>query len=268
MFGGTATKESTSTDVGKSEIKSATSITSDSSKGTTTQTSEKSNVYYAKLIDLNQSVSEWIKTHVDNNPLCILTPIFKDYGNHLKELEKEKEQSNTSTSSTAAVTATTVSAAPSISATSGASTFTNFKFSASSSTPATGSNSPFGITSPAKTESIASSTTAAGSIFGNTSKSPTTDAPKTNGFSFGLKSDDKKTPQISSTGFSFGKPYKPVAVDDSDNKKSGFSFASGVTAPFTFGNIQPPAAAPTSTGNADEDDEDQPPKVEFKQVNA
>uniref|UniRef100_A0A1A9UKW2 RanBD1 domain-containing protein n=1 Tax=Glossina austeni TaxID=7395 RepID=A0A1A9UKW2_GLOAU len=37
--------------------------------------------YYGKLKGLNQAVSAWIKVHVDKNPLCILTPIFKDYQN-------------------------------------------------------------------------------------------------------------------------------------------------------------------------------------------
>jgi len=34
--------------------------------------------------------------------------------------------------------------------------------------------------------------------------------------------------------------------------------------PFSFGNIQPPAAAPAN--EEAEDEEDKPPKVEFKQV--
>jgi nuclear pore complex protein Nup50 len=43
--------------------------------------------YYAKLKGLNQSVAQWIKTHVDTNPVCILTPIFRDYEKYLKEIE-------------------------------------------------------------------------------------------------------------------------------------------------------------------------------------
>ena len=43
--------------------------------------------YFAKLKGLNESVAQWIKTHVDANPFCILTPIFKDYENYLKEIE-------------------------------------------------------------------------------------------------------------------------------------------------------------------------------------
>lgn len=47
----------------------------------------KSTEYYAKLKGLNESVAQWIKSHVDSNPFCILTPIFRDYEKYLKEIE-------------------------------------------------------------------------------------------------------------------------------------------------------------------------------------
>jgi nuclear pore complex protein Nup50 len=38
-------------------------------------------------------VSQWIKSHVDSNPFCILTPIFRDYERYLTEIdEKESNQ--------------------------------------------------------------------------------------------------------------------------------------------------------------------------------
>lgn len=46
--------------------------------------------YYSKLKGLNESVSLWIKKHVDLNPLINLQPVFKDYEKYFKELEKEK----------------------------------------------------------------------------------------------------------------------------------------------------------------------------------
>ncbi|KAF7402607.1 nuclear pore complex protein Nup50 [Vespula maculifrons] len=49
--------------------------------------SKKSPEYFAQLKGLNESVAQWIKTHVDANPFCILTPIFKDYANYLNEIE-------------------------------------------------------------------------------------------------------------------------------------------------------------------------------------
>ena len=60
----------------------------------------------SQLKALNETVSKWIKDHVDQNPYCILTPIFTDYKTHLTEIEKkhgsgesEAESANTSTSS-------------------------------------------------------------------------------------------------------------------------------------------------------------------------
>jgi nuclear pore complex protein Nup50 len=39
-------------------------------------------------------VAKWIKDHVDKNPYCILTPIFKDYEKHLAEIEKLNPETN------------------------------------------------------------------------------------------------------------------------------------------------------------------------------
>lgn len=57
---------------------------SNSSKKTNSQ-------YLQDLKSLNESVLSWIKSHVDKNPYCILSPIFKDYEKHLSQLEKEKD---------------------------------------------------------------------------------------------------------------------------------------------------------------------------------
>jgi len=42
------------------------------------------------------SVLEWIKQHLEKNPYCILSPIFKDYDTHLNKLEQDKDKSDTS----------------------------------------------------------------------------------------------------------------------------------------------------------------------------
>lgn len=79
--------------------KSHTSVntTDSSSTGKSTvivpnvSTQEKSEDYYSKLKGLNESVSKWIKQHVDTNPFINLQPIFRDYEKYLKELENGKE---------------------------------------------------------------------------------------------------------------------------------------------------------------------------------
>ncbi|XP_015172653.1 PREDICTED: nuclear pore complex protein Nup50 [Polistes dominula] len=59
----------------------------DQSEQENEKVSKKSSEYFAQLKGLNESVAQWIKTHVDENPFCILTPIFNDYTNYLNEIE-------------------------------------------------------------------------------------------------------------------------------------------------------------------------------------
>ncbi|NP_001089033.1 nucleoporin 50kDa S homeolog isoform X1 [Xenopus laevis] len=48
------------------------------------------NLEYSKhLTSLNCSVRDWIVKHVNANPLCDLTPIFKDYEKHLSAIEQK-----------------------------------------------------------------------------------------------------------------------------------------------------------------------------------
>lgn len=46
--------------------------------------------YFSNLKSLNTSVATWISQHVDENPYCILTPVFKDYEKHLANIERTK----------------------------------------------------------------------------------------------------------------------------------------------------------------------------------
>ncbi|XP_030387458.1 nuclear pore complex protein Nup50 [Scaptodrosophila lebanonensis] len=106
---------------------------------------------------------------------------------------------------------------------------------------------------------------------------PAASPPKTNGFSFGLKSDKPSTSTISfskvsnddkpsTSTFSFSKASNEVEKPST----SGFSFTPGATS-FSFG-IKPAQSttdqqAGTTNTNGGADDEDEtPPKVEFKQV--
>ena len=44
--------------------------------------------HLSKLKALNESVTKWIKEHVDSNPYCILSPIFRDYDRHLASIDE------------------------------------------------------------------------------------------------------------------------------------------------------------------------------------
>eukprot|EP00058_Branchiostoma_floridae_P005441 XP_002590929.1 hypothetical protein BRAFLDRAFT_129561 [Branchiostoma floridae] len=43
--------------------------------------------YCAQLQGLNRSLLQWLQKHVDNNPICDLTPSFRDYEKHLRDIE-------------------------------------------------------------------------------------------------------------------------------------------------------------------------------------
>lgn len=69
--------------------KTATVVESSTEK----KENDKGNDDYVESIKaLNQSVACWISDKVKENPLCKLTPIFKDYEKHLSEIEAKKEK--------------------------------------------------------------------------------------------------------------------------------------------------------------------------------
>jgi len=55
----------------------------------TPQTKSKKGEYLANLKALNTQVTNWIKSHVDENPLVDLTPVFNDYDKHINELKSK-----------------------------------------------------------------------------------------------------------------------------------------------------------------------------------
>ncbi|KAM9229625.1 nuclear pore complex protein Nup50 isoform 1-T1 [Dugong dugon] len=48
-----------------------------------------SSAYHKQLAALNCCVRDWIVKHVNTNPLCDLTPIFRDYEKHLAKIEQQ-----------------------------------------------------------------------------------------------------------------------------------------------------------------------------------
>ena len=60
-------------------------------------------------------MTDWIKKHIDKNPYVFLSPVFKDYEKHLKDLESKYPYTATSSpsaTSTLASTAPATSSAP------------------------------------------------------------------------------------------------------------------------------------------------------------
>ncbi|XP_068627761.1 nuclear pore complex protein Nup50 [Battus philenor] len=219
----------------KSEVKTKESI-QNTEKG-----QSKKLIYYGKLKGLNESVSEWIKKHVEETPLCILTPIFKDYEAYLKEIQDEYENKKDK-----------------IEPTEETSSKKNPDPSPLIKSPSTVNNL---ITSPT------TATNTQKSIFDTTGK--TTQSPN---FSFGFTSSPSTN--TTSSGFSFGvsstqstsTTTSPFAISKSasaTNGKSPFSF--GNDKPFSFNaNVQLQSNTEKTSEKTEEDDE--PPKVEFTPV--
>ncbi|XP_058444551.1 nuclear pore complex protein Nup50 [Malaya genurostris] len=63
--------------------------------------------YAASIRALNQSVASWISEKVKENPICKLSPIFKDYEKYLSEIEIKKGKSEVKDSGTSSTGATT-----------------------------------------------------------------------------------------------------------------------------------------------------------------
>lgn len=55
---------------------------------------KKASPFLENLKALNESVSKWIKEHVNRNPYVDLTPIFADYKSHLSDIESKVLYSN------------------------------------------------------------------------------------------------------------------------------------------------------------------------------
>lgn len=77
---------------GPSSAKPTADITkqTNGSAPSTSQSSSSSNKEYSRqLTALNYSVRDWITKHVNDNPLCDLNPIFRDYERHLASIERQ-----------------------------------------------------------------------------------------------------------------------------------------------------------------------------------
>ncbi|XP_074026064.1 nuclear pore complex protein Nup50 [Leptinotarsa decemlineata] len=236
-------------------------------------TDKKSEIYYSKLKGLNESVSNWIKKHVDANPLINLQPIFKDYEQYFKELELETNSTSADENELTVVDTEKEKQVSSMS---------NFVFKAlqnvpDSTTEKTNSDTQkknaeeqipkFSFVSPPVTNPSTQQGYTEVQIpkfsFGSSSVTNPSAASKPT-FGFGNMSTTKTfslgtpnaststTPASISSSFSFGSKYPSTM--------STFSSST----PFTFANVTKPPA--TQESSADADDNYEPPKNDFKPV--
>ncbi|XP_024867425.1 nuclear pore complex protein Nup50 [Temnothorax curvispinosus] len=265
----------------------------------TEKTKNHSSDYYSKLKGLNESVATWIKSHVDANPFCILTPIFKDYERYLKEITSKEERTKAKTSQTSTQAAQNDSKQDMSTETKSEKlAFSNLN---SNTKPALTAGAEWkpeksifsNIT--ANTKSIFSNTEqkeSPKSVFGNTDV--TTDKSKS---IFGNVESNVASKSIFGNTNVEGNPFlhKPTVSDDGNadeeetksNAKSvaptfpTFSFgqsstASNVCAGFSFGSAKPFSFAPQAVKPQDsedkadnenkEEEDEEPPTPDFKPV--
>lgn len=267
---------------------------------------KKSSEYFAQLKGLNESVAQWIKTHVDSNPFCILTPIFKDYAKYLNEIElkygnetgKSKQDEQTSSGTDAKKESSNKdSNNKSESDTTSSSTSTKVQ---SGTSDRMSEKSIFGYAS-ANTKSIFgnadSKSDTPKSIFSNIEQLTNVQKPifgnvdtKTSTKSIFDKPNSEKNPLLTKPssdseskegdnelksdktggGLTFSSSAAPTfsfgRSSTTTSTSAGFSF--GNTKPFSFGTqVVKPQETEEKPESEDKDDEDEkPPKPEFKSI--
>ena len=211
--------------------------------------------YLSHIKALNLQVLAWLKSHVEKDPLVILSPVFKDYDKHLEDIDKQykhKKESSSATTTPSAAKVTDNAELPNNDSSLKPSSTGSFSIGLQSSKPTgTASAFSFGSTPP--------TTTAAASAFsfGSSTAQSTTTATASS-FSFGSAAP---TTSSSSSAFSFNSSGATgFGSAGAGPAAGGFSFGAG-----GFGSSSSAPAAAEKKEEA-EDEEDQPPVVEVKQV--
>lgn len=226
---GSVTKDEKASENQKTELENGQKDNAPTSNG-----ADKKKSYLSNLKTLNESVLAWIKSHVEKNPYCILTPVFKDYDKHLADIMKGKEDSSKTDISETKSQEETKESKPSF--------------------PVLNSSNTSEVKSAAATFSFGTSTT----------KTSTEAKPSAPSFAFGssgtLATAGSTESKPIGSGFSFGSSttatgfpgfnFKPQT--DSTPAATGFSF--GVNKP------------KEDAGSQEEDDEYVPPKAESTEI--
>ncbi|KAM6962111.1 nuclear pore complex protein Nup50 [Tautogolabrus adspersus] len=191
--------------------------------------------YSRQLTALNCSVRDWITKHVNDNPLCDLNPIFRDYERHLASIERQYGASSAEAGSEEKKS--TASSPP-----------------PSSSTSSSGSRSSSAAPAPAASLFSFSKNTTDDSAREKSSSSPGVT------FNFGQKVDSSL---LASLGSKSTPPSFSFSSSASSSTTSLFG-APGSAAALSFSGNKSSDAQPADE-NAEEESEE-PPKPEVKEV--
>ncbi|XP_066522879.1 nuclear pore complex protein Nup50 [Hoplias malabaricus] len=209
--------------------------------------------YNRQLTALNCSVRDWITKHVNDNPLCDLNPIFRDYERHLASIEKkygsvtvdsgakqeeavETQTLSLSSSSSVTAPATTVSTASVLfSFTKDKDSTTLEKSSKPASAPAS-APAPTGVT-----------------------------------FNFGQKVDSSVLGALASRGSSSSFSFSSSSSSSSSSSTSLFGAAASTGAPtasfsFTAAKTEVASNSQTADENGADEESDEPPVPVVKEI--
>ncbi|DAA29012.1 nuclear pore complex protein Nup50 isoform X1 [Bos taurus] len=199
------------------------------------------NAYHKQLAALNCSVRDWIVKHVNTNPLCDLTPIFKDYEKYLASIEQQHGNSGSSNSESEANKISVEAQPPSL--------FGSTKLQPES--PFLFHVNKMEDTSEKKVEAVSEK-----------SKDPSLGATSAS-FNFGKKIESSVMGSLNSgplTGFSFSSGNSSLFGKDTTQSKP-------VSSPFSTKTLESQAESGSNEcKGGDEEENDEPPKVVVTEV--
>ncbi|XP_030210918.1 nuclear pore complex protein Nup50 [Gadus morhua] len=234
--------------------------------------------YSRQLTALNCSVRDWIVKHVNGNPLCDLNPIFRDYEQHLASIERKY-----GATAAAATDGGSHGNAPGGEKQAGGALPASSSSSSSSSSADASPSSSSSSSSAAAAALPSFSSPAAGaplktpvSLFSfgrdgaaDKGSSPAGAAPVPAGvtFNFGQKLDSAALGPLASGGGGTGAPPS-FSFSSAPGQSSLFGGATAAASalPFSFGGAKAEAAQPSTTDENGEEDSDEPPKVEVREI--
>ncbi|XP_078581204.1 nuclear pore complex protein Nup50-like [Branchiostoma floridae x Branchiostoma japonicum] len=208
--------------------------------------------YCTQLQGLNRSLLQWLQKHVDNNPICDLTPSFRDYEKHLRDIEARfPPATGTETTATDSVAGGNGAAVTSQSGNGQLS----FKFSSSPQNKTDTSEVTIGQSSSASGITIGQSSSPSGITIGHSSSFLTGTSTAPTPFSFSTSGG------AGTFGSAAGKPAL-----DSGFKFGSTSSSSSASSGFKFSFASKPSAPTTASSETKEDEDYEPPKPEVKEV--
>ncbi|MEJ1271410.1 nuclear pore complex protein Nup50 isoform X1 [Cricetulus griseus] len=212
-----------------------------SSSGPVSSTVCSGSAYHKQLAGLNCSVRDWIVKHVNTNPLCDLTPIFKDYERYLATIEKQLENGGSSSSESQTDRASIGMQPPSL--------FSSTKLQ---------QESPFSFHGNKAEDTSEKEFTAE-------KKSDTTQGATSASFNFGKKIESSVLGSLSSgslTGFSFSPGNSSLFGKDAAQSKAASSLFSAKAPESQAGG----SSSECRGGGDEEEENDEPPKVVVTEV--